>query len=97
MAYLVGLPIGLCIFLSLLATEPDDAALPETIHGNYNGLYRRSHTSARWKWIAFPIGLHVWIDQHWHKTTGGWKEWGVPVEACLWIIEAAILGGRFLK
>jgi hypothetical protein len=62
-------------FAGLLGGIPDILSFPETIRGNWNGLYRIFHDFSFWSFVP-TIGLHQIEDWLAHdQVNGGWFLW----------------------
>jgi hypothetical protein len=96
---LLGIPWWINVVVGLVGAFPDLYALPETMRGIWNNLYKKSHAifdiiplpdgstvdgaPIVWKFMIPPMLEHIFFDRLTHKSTGGWYWWAYVIEAIL--------------
>ena len=90
-AHYAGCPWEVCLGIGVIGTLPDVLAMPETIHGKWDGLYAKYHKWGNILCYLPPAGLHILIDLVWHKPDGGWYWWGYVLEPLIWIGEILLV------
>ena len=83
----------LALAVGLLAASPDILCAHETIHGNYEHLYQKTHDINWWPWYLKPfVFFHLISDKWGHRPDPpyGWLPRMYYAEALTWIIVGGL-------